>query len=97
MAVAGGSGRAKAPRRNPQEAGNNDPRQAYGLIPIDGLVPPLPNGAMVRDVLVDRVKQDIEVNNPHLRSASLRVVSSSSSAAARLSALSTLNEASPMA
>src|SRR5207253_5831474 len=81
----------------PQEAEQDDPGQADGLLVVHRRFPPRAHALVWRCVRVHRVEQDIQVDNFHLRSASSRTISSSSSAAARASALSSETRGAPRA
>src|SRR5258708_37869757 len=65
-----------------QEAKQRQPAQADRLLAGKGLFPPLTDCVMMMRVLVDGVEQNVEVDDLHLRAASLLITCSSSRAAA---------------
>lgn len=78
-----------------QESEQHDPGKADGVLVVHSLFPPTANPTVLRRVRVHGAEQDIQIDDPHLRSASSRVISSSSSAAASASALSSATRGAP--
>ena len=75
-------------RRQADEREQDRPREGEGLGARELLLEPSPRDCVVRRALVDRVEEDVRVDELHLRSSSLRIVSASSSSPASRSACS---------
>src|SRR4051812_25226168 len=83
-------------RGQSQESEQHRPSESDGLFAGERGFPPAADDGVVMGSLIERVKQDVQIDKLHLRAANLAKVSSSSRAAASARALSRLNCGRPM-
>lgn len=84
-------------RGEAKKANDNNPWQADGLVGSQRIFPPGQYGRVMWSIFIDDVEQDVQIDNLHFLIANLRTVSSSSNAAATLSAFSRGTLGSPIA